>query len=919
MKDLLVLCFSRDRAFQLDGLLRSYRLHCGADAPPVTVLFRCSDARSRAQYRTVESENPGHVWLEETDFGQQLAGLLSTAKHVLFLVDDSLFVRDVDLSLAVDLLVYQDILGVSLRLGLNCQVCYPLGDRAQSTPKIQRRLRGSIWYEWCNAELDWGYPLEVSSSIYRTETIIKTFGSRDRGDGFWLGTPRPPRNPNKLEIQLSNAATRFVQQYPLLACPEQSACFAIPWNRVADECQNNRAATGNDTSAQALADRYERGERLDVESYSGTVPRSCHQEMDLRVLPKATDPIEPKMTQTSDRCPIVVVSTARHVHEWTERCLESVATQTVKVRHIYVTDDADDTYSQRRWLHVDMPIGAGSQIENLISTIYSLSPETIVVWLDGDDFLVRPDALEIVAKAYQDPNVWMTYGQFRWPSGEVGCCAEYPSGVVESNTYRQWYWLASILRTFKAGLFQQLDRAYLRSTNGSCVDQLIMLPLLELAGGRHRFIGQVLAEYNTHHMDEMDNAEKLRESQELKRIRSMPPLKRLESCPWEAQEPQKASGPIELVEKPRHRLVLNMIVKDESAVIRRCLESCKPLIDSWCIVDTGSTDGTQDMVRDIMAGIPGELYERPWRDYGHNRTEALNLARPWSDHVLLMDADHVLDAFGDMSEIHPGVDEYMIWIKNGGSRYKLPRIVRSDRPSLFDGATHEALVYDGIQQIRKHLPFERWQIREYVDGKRHSSGDKYAHDIYLLTRQLRERPGDHRTMFYLAQSYRDAGMPKVALEWYRKRVEAGGWEEEVWVAQFQIGNLEEHHGTWAAAAEAFLKAYQMRPSRAESLYRLALHYRCALEYWTAYMFAKAASVIPMTEDSLCVEAEVYEWKALDELAICTFWIGKYREGYDINQRLLASGLVPERDRAHIEENQRHLAAKLGLQEKDAAE
>jgi glycosyltransferase involved in cell wall biosynthesis len=64
---------------------------------------------------------------------------------------------------------------------------------------------------------------------------------------------------------------------------------------------------------------------------------------------------------------------------------------------------------------------------------------------------------------------------------------------------------------------------------------------------------------------------------------------------------------------------LNMIVKNEARVIRRCLDSARPIIDFWVIVDTGSTDGTQEAIRRHLDGLPGELIERPWVDFAHNR------------------------------------------------------------------------------------------------------------------------------------------------------------------------------------------------------------------------------------------------------------------------------------------------------------
>ncbi len=89
-------------------------------------------------------------------------------------------------------------------------------------------------------------------------------------------------------------------------------------------------------------------------------------------------------------------------------------------------------------------------------------------------------------------------------------------------------------------------------------------------------------------------------------------------------------------------LCLCMIVKDEAPVIRRCLDSVRPLVDAWLVVDTGSTDGTQAIVREHMADLPGELVERPWRDFAHNRSEALALARPRGDYSLVIDADDAL-------------------------------------------------------------------------------------------------------------------------------------------------------------------------------------------------------------------------------------------------------------------------------------
>src|SRR5437773_11134677 len=100
-------------------------------------------------------------------------------------------------------------------------------------------------------------------------------------------------------------------------------------------------------------------------------------------------------------------------------------------------------------------------------------------------------------------------------------------------------------------------------------------------------------------------------------------------------------------------LCLNMFWTDEAHVIRRCLDSVRSHLANWTIVDTGSTDGTQEIIRSHLRDLPGELHERPWRDFGTNRSEAIALARGKADYILVMDADNVLRTppgyrFGDL-------------------------------------------------------------------------------------------------------------------------------------------------------------------------------------------------------------------------------------------------------------------------------
>ena len=133
-------------------------------------------------------------------------------------------------------------------------------------------------------------------------------------------------------------------------------------------------------------------------------------------------------------------------------------------------------------------------------------------------------------------------------------------------------------------------------------------------------------------------------------------------------------------ERTTKTVCLNMIVKNESRIIRRLIESVVPLVDTYCICDTGSTDGTQQIIRDCFAnkGINGKIVEEPFRNFGHNRTSALRHAKGMADYVLLLDADMILVG---AEEFDKGQLTGEVYSLDQGSRifsYSNVRLIRDD-------------------------------------------------------------------------------------------------------------------------------------------------------------------------------------------------------------------------------------------------
>jgi len=313
-------------------------------------------------------------------------------------------------------------------------------------------------------------------------------------------------------------------------------------------------------------------------------------------------------------------------------------------------------------------------------------------------------------------------------------------------------------------------------------------------------------------------------------------------------------------------LCLNMIVKNETANLARCLDSVRPHIACWIICDTGSSDGTQDFVRNYFQhhDILGELHEFPFVNFEQARNEALARAQASTlnyDYLLFDDADMelVVEDPGFRKRLNaPG---YRLLQRGRSISYWNTRLARRDAGVRYYGVTHEFLhVPGGVQQLH-----EAW----YKD---HESGanrpNKFVRDARLLTDALQNDPGNHRYWYYLAQSYRDAGRTTEAAAAYAKRAGMGGWDEEAWNARLHEARCLLKLGDEGGFLRAALTAFNARPQRAEPLYDIARFYRDRGMFEASVLFSEPAlGMRPPEEDVLFVEDFVYEAGIAEEYSI----------------------------------------------------
>lgn len=376
----------------------------------------------------------------------------------------------------------------------------------------------------------------------------------------------------------------------------------------------------------------------------------------------------------------------------------------------------------------------------------------------------------------------------------------------------------------------------------------------------------------------------------------------------------------------------NAIVKNEAHIIERCMASMVNELNYWVVVDTGSTDGTQDIIRTFMAqhGIPGELIERPWVNFSHNRSEALQLAEHKADYILFCDADMALQVNDPHWKSQLNAAAYLVDQQAHGGTLTYPNIrlvnghLTGDQRFRYWGATHEYC--DSIEPfLTRKERLHSIVMLDFADGG--AKSDKYKRDARLLQEQIvtlealanasrAERDTAHRSgllrhapylitrnTFYLAKTYRDSDAYEQALATYQKRVNQGGWEEEVWFSLFDIARIKEHlKYPDADVMNAYITAYEKRPQRAEPLYYLAKYLREQERYPLAYIYAQAAYSIPMTTDLLFVSNAVYTWSSADELAIAAYWTGRYQQCVNLCEQLLSNPAVPNDAHPRIRAN-----------------
>lgn len=353
------------------------------------------------------------------------------------------------------------------------------------------------------------------------------------------------------------------------------------------------------------------------------------------------------------------------------------------------------------------------------------------------------------------------------------------------------------------------------------------------------------------------------------------------------------------------KLILTQIVKNESHVIEKMLNSIKPIIDGICIIDTGSTDNTIEVINDWGKANNVETYvfERPFDNFENSRNESFKKAREiflskgdgHTYYNFWLDADETIVIDEKFNKQKIDKDLYMFNTYIGSMKYTRNELCRLDKPFKFYGPVHEFIVSED-KNITSGL-MEGISVKVEMTGGSWK-GDisaKYASHAYILEKYINDtKKQDPRWIFYTAQSYHDSSCSdnkeenaerlRRAIKYYRERVSRpDGYPEEIFYAQYRIGTimraLEE---PFNLTLNELLKAYSFDPLRGEPIKAIIDYYLAVGEWHNAYLFSSFGKKNfhnnnPYPKRLLFVDESLYKWKFLEAHSAACFYTQRIDE------------------------------------------
>lgn len=470
----------------------------------VHVIYRASNERYQAGYEQVKCDFIATKFTEQSNMPQQdfkpltlQATSCTEHEYILYAVDDIIVKDFIDISHSIELMEKTNAYGFFFRLGKNLNACYS-ENCAQDVPPLNFIAEDVFAWTFAQGQYDWAYPHTVDMTLYRKQDVVNKLSVLKY------------ENPNSLEAKWAGTAYSVMQRVGL--CHATTKIVNLPLNRVQEIFENRHMHA---MSAQDLLELFEQGFKIDIHDIYKVHNSSAHMEY----VPNFVKRLRSRPQNDSKH--FVVVAASYNNKEW-YTCdvhkkwvghLDSIFLQAYDNYHVIYIDDCStdntgklvENYIKEKGMEDRVTLIKNARrygaMENHYRAMHACKDGDVIVILDGDDAFASIDVLAYLNTIYSDGQTWLTYGQFiEYPLGTNGYCCPMPPDIVRNNAFRDWTHNPSHLRTFYAGLFNQIKREdlmyegeFLKMT----ADAAAMFPMIEMArNGHFQFIPLVLCIYN---------------------------------------------------------------------------------------------------------------------------------------------------------------------------------------------------------------------------------------------------------------------------------------------------------------------------------------------------------------------------------------------------------------------------------------
>jgi hypothetical protein len=287
-----------------------------------------------------------------------------------------------------------------------------------------------------------------------------------------------------------------------------------------------------------------------------------------------------------------------------------------------------------------------------------------------------------------------------------------------------------------------------------------------------------------------------------------------------------------------------MIVKNESHIIKETLTNLTSKIkfNYYVICDTGSDDGTPEIIKIFFKelGIVGEIYYDSWKDFGTNRSLALEKAYKKADYILIFDADDSI--VGDINLTNLTADAYMINMGDSYNKYSRMCLVSGNIKWKYVGVLHEYITtVEPNLEIKSESILGDYYIISGRTSSRNKDPEKYIKDARILEQAYYKAIEENdqisnRYVYYTANSYKDAGNTDESIKWYLLTLKAQGWYDERYCSCLELYSLYSSKQLTHIGCYYLVKSWNYNNKRVEGIYLLVQHYTCESEYQIAYNY-----------------------------------------------------------------------------------